>query len=442
MNRTKIVIMGAAGRDFHNFNVCFRGDPSIEVVAFTATQIPGIEGRRYPPELAGALYPEGIPIYDEAELPRLIREHGVQQVYFSYSDVSHAYVMHKAAQAVALGADFCLLGAQRTQLKSSKAVVSIGAVRTGCGKSQATRYVARALTELGWRVVVIRHPMPYGDLRAQGVQRFASYADLDLHRTTIEEREEYEPHLDNGHIVYAGIDYCEILARAEAEADIVLWDGGNNDLPFIASDLHIVIADPHRPGHEIAYYPGEANARMADAFVLNKVDTANYADIQTVRENLHRLNPSAPIFEAASPLFADGAAQIRGKRVLVIEDGPTLTHGEMPYGAGVVAARRYGAAALIDPRPHAVGSLKETFERYPHIGALLPAMGYGAAQMAELEATIAACNADLVLTATPIDLRRVIKVAAPLLRVRYELQIIGAPTLADLLAEKFGRKQP
>ncbi len=442
MNRTKIVIMGAAGRDFHNFNVCFRGDPSIEVVAFTATQIPGIEGRRYPPELAGALYPEGIPIYDEAELPRLIREHGVQQVYFSYSDVSHAYVMHKAAQAVALGADFCLLGAQRTQLKSSKAVVSIGAVRTGCGKSQATRYVARALTELGWRVVVIRHPMPYGDLRAQSVQRFASYADLDLHRTTIEEREEYEPHLDNGHIVYAGIDYCEILARAEAEADIVLWDGGNNDLPFIASDLHIVIADPHRPGHEIAYYPGEANARMADAFVLNKVDTANYADIQTVRENLHRLNPSAPIFEAASPLFADGAAQIRGKRVLVIEDGPTLTHGEMPYGAGVVAARRYGAAELIDPRPHAVGSLKETFERYPHIGALLPAMGYGAAQMAELEATIAACNADLVLTATPIDLRRVIKLAAPLLRVRYELQIIGAPTLADLLAENFGRKQP
>ncbi|MBO9310527.1 MAG: GTPase, partial [Chloroflexi bacterium] len=316
MNRTKIVIMGAAGRDFHNFNVCFRGDPTIEVVAFTATQIPGIEGRRYPPELAGALYPEGIPIYDEAELPRLIREHGVQQVYFSYSDVSHAYVMHKAAQVVALGADFCLLGAQRTQLKSSKAVVSIGAVRTGCGKSQATRYVARALTELGWRVIIIRHPMPYGDLRAQGVQRFASHADLDLHRTTIEEREEYEPHLDNGHVVYAGIDYCEILARAEAEADIVLWDGGNNDLPFIASDLHIVIADPHRPGHEIAYYPGEANARMADAFVLNKVDTANYADIQTVRENLHRLNPSAPIFEAASPLFTDGTAQIRGKRVL------------------------------------------------------------------------------------------------------------------------------
>lgn len=441
MNRTKILIMGAAGRDFHNFNLCFRADPSVEVVAFTATQIPGIEGRRYPPELAGVHYPEGIPIYDEAALPRLIREHGVQQVYFSYSDISHEYVMHKAAQVVALGADFCLLGAQRTQLKSRKPVVSIGAVRTGCGKSQATRYVARALKELGWRVIIIRHPMPYGDLQRQVVQRFASYADLDLHHTTIEEREEYEPHLDNGHVVYAGIDYCEILARAEEEADIVLWDGGNNDLPFIASDLHIVIADPHRPGHEIAYYPGEVNVRMADAFVLNKVDTANYADIQAVRENLQRLNPSAPIFEAASPLFIEGAEQIRGKRVLVIEDGPTLTHGEMPYGAGVVAARRFGAAELIDPRPYAVGSLRDAYQKYPHIGALLPAMGYGAAQMAELEATIAACDADLVLTATPIDLRRVVKVAAPLVRVRYELQIIGAPTLADLLAEKFGSKR-
>lgn len=440
MNRTKILIMGAAGRDFHNFNVCFRDDPSVEVVAFTATQIPGIEGRRYPSELAGALYPEGIPIYDEAELPRLIAELGVQQVYFSYSDISHTYVMHKAAQVVALGADFGLLGTKRTQLKSRKPVVSVGAVRTGCGKSQATRYVARTLRELGWRVIVVRHPMPYGDLRRQAVQRFGSYADLDLHQTTIEEREEYEPHLDNGHVVFAGVDYAAILACAEEEADIILWDGGNNDLPFFASDLHIVIADPHRPGHELAYYPGEANARMADAFVLNKVDTANYADIQTVRENLHSLNPRAPIFEAASPLFVDNPEQVRGKRVLVIEDGPTLTHGEMPYGAGVVAARRFGAAELIDPRPCAVGSLKKVYETYPHMGALLPAMGYGAAQMAELEATIAACAPEIVLTATPIDLRRVIKVAAPVVRVRYELQIIGAPTLADLLAEKFGRK--
>ncbi|PJF31526.1 MAG: GTPase [Candidatus Thermofonsia Clade 1 bacterium] len=440
MSRRKILIMGAAGRDFHNFNVCFRDDPSVEVVAFTATQIPGIEGRRYPPELAGALYPDGIPIYDEAELPRLIAELGVQQVYFSYSDISHTYVMHKAAQVVALGADFGLLGTKRTQLKSRKPVVSIGAVRTGCGKSQATRYVARTLRELGWRVIVVRHPMPYGDLRRQAVQRLGSYSDLDLHQTTIEEREEYEPHLDSGHVVYAGVDYAAILACAEEEADIILWDGGNNDLPFFASDLHIVIADPHRPGHELAYYPGEANARMADAFVLNKVDTANYADIQTVRENLHSLNPRAPIFEAASPLFIENAEQVRGKRVLVIEDGPTLTHGEMPYGAGVVAARRFGAAELIDPRPHAVGSLKKVYETYPHMGALLPAMGYGAAQMAELEATIAACAPDLVLTATPIDLRRVIKVAAPVVRVRYELQIIGAPTLADLLGEKFGRK--
>ncbi len=440
MSPTKILIMGAAGRDFHNFNVCFRDNPAVEVVAFTATQIPGIEGRRYPPELAGTRYPQGIPIYDEAELPRLIAELGVEQVYFSYSDVSHAYVMHKAAQVVALGADFGLLGARRTQLKSRKPVVSVGAVRTGCGKSQATRYVARTLRELGWRVIVVRHPMPYGDLSKQAVQRFGSHTDLDLYQTTIEEREEYEPHLDNGHVVFAGVDYAAILACAEEEADIILWDGGNNDLPFFASDLHIVIADPHRPGHELAYYPGEANARMADAFVLNKVDTANYADVQTVRQNLQALNPRAPIFEAASPLFVEGGEHVRGKRVLVIEDGPTLTHGEMAYGAGVVAARRFGAAELIDPRPHAVGSLRQVYQTYPHIGALLPAMGYGAAQMAELEATIAACAPDLVLTATPIDLRRVIKVAQPLVRVRYELQIIGAPTLADLLAEKFGRK--
>ncbi|MFN7210786.1 MAG: cyclic 2,3-diphosphoglycerate synthase, partial [Aggregatilineales bacterium] len=380
MSPTRILIMGAAGRDFHNFNVCFRDNPAVEVVAFTATQIPGIEGRRYPPELAGARYPQGIPIYDEAELPRLIAELGVEQVYFSYSDVSHAYVMHKAAQVVALGADFGLLGVRRTQLKSRKPVVSVGAVRTGCGKSQATRYVARTLRELGWRVVVVRHPMPYGDLSKQAVQRFSSHADLDLYQTTIEEREEYEPHLDNGHVVFAGVDYAAILACAEEEADIILWDGGNNDLPFFASDLHIVIADPHRPGHELAYYPGEANARMADAFVLNKVDTANYADVQTVRQNLQALNPRAPIFEAASPLFVENGEQVRGKRVLVIEDGPTLTHGEMAYGAGVVAARRFGAAELIDPRPYAVGSLRQVYQTYPHIGALLPAMGYGAAQ--------------------------------------------------------------
>ncbi len=440
MDRTKILIMGAAGRDFHNFNVCFRDDPSVEVIAFTATQIPGIEGRRYPPELAGQYYPQGIPIHDEVELAQLITTHGVQQVFFSYSDISHQYVMHKAAQVVALGADFTLLGTHRTQLKSHKTVVSIGAVRTGSGKSQATRHVANAIKALGWRVVVVRHPMPYGDLCKQAVQRFASYADLDLHETTIEEREEYEPHLDNGHIVYAGVDYAAILARVEEEADVVLWDGGNNDLPFFASDLHIVIADPHRPGHELAYYPGEANVRMADVLVLNKIDTANYADVQTVRANLHRLNPNAPIFEAASPLFAEQSGLVRGKRVLVIEDGPTLTHGEMPYGAGVVAAQRFGAAELIDPRPYAVGSLRGVYEKYPHMGALLPAMGYGALQMSELEATIRACAADVILAATPIDLRRIIKVELPIVRVRYELQVIGTPTLADLLAEKLGRK--
>lgn len=432
--------MGAAGRDFHNFNTVFRNNAAYEVIAFTATQIPGIEERRYPTELAGDLYPQGIPIYPEAQLDRLIKEHGIERVYFAYSDVSHEYVMHKAAQVIAAGADFGLLGAKSTQIRSNKPVVSIGAVRTGSGKSQATRHVANALKKLGHRVVVVRHPMPYGDLVQQSVQRYERYSDLDEHQTTIEEREEYEPHLDNGHIVYAGVDYADILRKAENEADIVLWDGGNNDLPFYKSDLHIVIADPHRPGHEMTYYPGEANIRMADVIVLNKVDTADYQNVLKVRGNVEQLNPSARVLEAASPLFVNDPSAIRGKHVLVIEDGPTLTHGEMPYGAGAVAAQRFGAAEVVDPRPYAVGSIAATYVKYPHMGPILPAMGYGAAQISELEATIKAAPVDVIVSATPIDLRRVLHLDKPMERVRYELQIIGAPTLADILAEKFPKR--
>ncbi len=435
----RILIMGAAGRDFHNFNTAFRGNPAYHVVGFTATQIPGIEGRTYPAELAGPGYPNGIRIYDEADLVSLIRELAVDQVVFAYSDVPHEYVMHKASVALAAGADFRLMGPKATQIKSVKPVVSIGAVRTGSGKSQTTRHVAAALKALGLRVAVIRHPMPYGDLTKQVVQRFAAHADLDLHHCTIEEREEYEPHLDAGHIVFAGVDYERILRAAESEADVIVWDGGNNDLPFYASNLHIVVADPHRPGHEASYHPGEANIRMANIIVINKVDTADYKSIVAVREHVSAMNPTATILEAASPLFVDNATAVRGKRVLVVEDGPTLTHGEMPYGAGVVAAKRFGAASLIDPRPFAVGSIAAVYAKYPHMGALLPAMGYGDQQMAELEATINASDADLVLAATPIDLRRVLKVRLPIERVRYELQVIGKPTLAELLAEHFER---
>jgi predicted GTPase len=439
MASKRVLIMGAAGRDFHNFNVFYRNDPDVEVVAFTATQIPNIEGRVYPAELAGSRYPKGIPIYPENDLVKLIHEKQVDEVVFAYSDVPHEVVMHKASIALAAGADFALLGSKHTQLKSTKPVVAICAVRTGSGKSQTTRRVSKILRQMGYKVAAIRHPMPYGDLVKQAVQRYSNYADLDKHECTIEEREEYEPHLDNGVIVYAGVDYERILRQAEQEVDVILWDGGNNDLPFYAPDLHIVVADPHRPGHESSYHPGEANARSADVFVINKVDTANPEAVIQVRDNLHTLNPNAVVIEAASPLFVDDPTMIRGKRVLVIEDGPTLTHGEMAYGAGWVAARRFGAGEIVDPRPYAVGSIKATYEKYPTTGAVLPAMGYGAEQTRELEETIRRTPVDLVIIGTPIDLSRVIKFDKPWQRVRYELQEIGQPTLEDILKEKFGK---
>jgi predicted GTPase len=435
----KTLIMGAAGRDFHNFNTFFRGNKDYEVVAFTATQIPDIEGRLYPPELAGDLYPKGIPIRPEAELLELIKEHNVDQVVFAYSDVPHEYVMHKASLVIAAGADFRLMGTRETQVKSTKPVVSVCAVRTGAGKSQTTRRVSLILREMGYKVAAIRHPMPYGNLVAQEVQRYANYDDLDEYDCTIEEREEYEPHIDNGVIVYAGVDYEKIVRRAEQEVDIVLWDGGNNDFPFYVPDLQIVVADPHRPGHESRYYPGETNALMADVFVINKVDTADPDNVIQLHENLRKLNPDAIQIEAASPLFVNDPASIRGKRVLVIEDGPTLTHGEMAYGAGYVAARRFGAAEIVDPRPFAVKSIAATYEKYPKTGPILPAMGYGEAQMRDLEATIEAADVDMVIVGTPIDLTRVIKINKPYQRVRYELQEIGRPTLEDILKEKFGK---
>ncbi|MBN2046037.1 MAG: GTPase [Anaerolineales bacterium] len=440
MARKSIIIMGAAGRDFHNFNTFFRDNHEYEVVAFTATQIPDIEGRTYPAALAGSLYPDGIPIFPEEDLLDLIQTHKVQQVVFAYSDVPHNYVMHKASQVLAAGADFRLMGLDNTTVKSTKPLVSVCAVRTGAGKSQTTRRVSLILRDLGYKVAAIRHPMPYGDLAKQAVQRFADYSDLDKHECTIEEREEYEPHIDNGVIVYAGVDYEAILRQAEQEVDIVLWDGGNNDLPFYKSDFHIVVADPHRPGHERTYHPGEANARLADVFVLNKVDTAEPAGVLAVRESLRNLNPDAIVIEGASPLFVDRPEEIKGKRVLVVEDGPTLTHGEMSYGAGWVAARRFGAAEIVDPRPFAVGSIIDTYNKYPTTGNVLPAMGYGEKQMKELEQSIANADVDLVIVGTPIDLTRIIKIKQPYQRVRYELQEIGKPTLADLLEQKFGRK--
>ena len=436
----RTLIMGAAGRDFHNFNVYFRDNPAYEVVAFTATQIPNIEGRRYPRELAGDLYPGGIPIYPESELVQLINDLKVEQVVFAYSDVSHETVMHRASAVLAAGADFKLMGLGTTQLKSSKPVVSICAVRTGSGKSQTTRRVSLILRDMGYKVAAVRHPMPYGDLVRQAVQRFADYSDLDKFECTIEEREEYEPHLDNGVIVYAGVDYEKILRAAEQEVDIVLWDGGNNDFSFYKEDLSIVVVDPHRPGHEVRYHPGETNLRHADVLVINKVDTANPDAVLAVRESIRELNPSAEVIEGASPLFVEDPAAIRGKRVLVIEDGPTLTHGEMKYGAGYVAARRFGAAEIVDPRPFAVGSIVDTYRKYSGTGPILPAMGYGEEQTRDLEKTIANADVDLVLSATPIDLNRVLKVSKPMQRVRYELQEIGQPTLADILKAKFGRE--
>lgn len=437
MSKQRIIIMGAAGRDFHNFNTYFRDNLAYEVVAFTATQIPNIEGRVYPPELAGPLYPNGIPIYPEPELTQLIHSLQADQVIFAYSDVQHEYVMHKASAVLAAGADYRLLGPRHTMLKSSKPVVSIGAVRTGSGKSQTTRRVCEVLQNLGKKVVAVRHPMPYGNLVVQAVQRFADYGDLDEYECTIEEREEYEPHLDRGTVVYAGVDYEAILRRAEAEADVVVWDGGNNDLPFYQPDLHFVVVDPHRPGHEVAYHPGEANLRMADVVVINKIDTADAAAIAEVRRNIQAVAPQALVVDAASPITVDDPAAIRGQRVLVVEDGPTLTHGEMAYGAGVVAAQRFGAAEIIDPRPYAVGTILATYEKYPTTGAVLPAMGYGEAQMKELEETINATPCDLVIIGTPIDLGKLLNIKHPYQRVRYDLQEIGRPTLAEILTQKF-----
>ncbi len=433
MKRVKVLIMGAAGRDFHNFNVYFRDNPGYEVVCFTATQIPDIEGRQYPPVLSGPQYPEGIPIYPEGDLDRLMDRHGIERVVFAYSDVSHEFVMHQGSRVLAQGADYWLMGPGSTMLRSSKKVVGIGAVRTGAGKSQTTRRVCEVIKEMGKVPVVVRHPMPYGDLARQAVQRFATYEDLDKHDCTIEEREEYEPHLNAGSVVYAGVDYEAILRQAETEADVVVWDGGNNDVPFYSPDLYLVVADPHRPGHEALYHPGETNLRMADVIIINKIDTADYANVLKVRENIDALNPGAQVIEAASPVFVENADSIRGKSVLVIEDGPTLTHGGMPYGAGVTVARKHGARTLLDPRPYAQGSILNTFEKYPHIGALLPAMGYGDTQVKELEATINACPVDLVVIATPIDLRRVARIDKPAVRVGYELQEIGYPTLEDVL---------
>jgi len=437
----KTIIMGAAGRDFHNFNTFFRDNRDYEVVAFTATQIPDIAGRVFPKELAGELYPKGIPIHGEEELIDLIAKYGAEQVIFAYSDVPHSYVMHKASMVTAAGADFRLMGTYNTQVKSNKPVVSVCAVRTGAGKSQTSRRVSFILRELGYTTAAIRHPMPYGNLIRQEVQRFTEYEDLDEAECTIEEREEYEPHLDNGVIVYAGVDYKKILRKAEEEVDIILWDGGNNDFPFFVSDFQIVVADPHRPGHESMYYPGETNVRMADVFVINKVDTAEPENITAVRESLRGLNPKAIQIEAASPLFVNDPEVIRGKRVLVVEDGPSLTHGEMAYGAGYVAARRFGAKEIVDPRPFAVRSIKATYEKYPKTGPILPAMGYGDAQTRDLEETINNSDVDMVIIGTPIDLKRIIKINKPSQRVRYELQEIGQPTLQELLLKKFGRKK-
>jgi predicted GTPase len=435
MQKIKVVIMGAAGRDFHNFNVYFRDNSAYEVVAFTATQIPGIEGRTYPPELAGPNYPKGIPIYPEEELPKLIKENDIDQVIFAYSDVSHEYVMHKASIVLASGADFRLMGPKTTMLRAKVPVVSVGAVRTGSGKSQTSRQVAKILKDKGLRVVVIRHPMPYGDLRKQVWERFASYEDLDKYECTIEEREEYEPHIDNGIIVYAGVDYGKILEEAEKEADIIVWDGGNNDLPFYKPDLHIVVADPHRAGHEITYHPGEANLRMANIVIINKVDTADPKNVEKVKENVRWVNPNALVLDAASPITADKPELIKGRRALVIEDGPTITHGNMPYGAATIIAKRLGASEIVDPKPYASGSIKEAYKKYVHLGAILPALGYGEKQVAELKETIDRTPCDVVVIGTPIDLRRVMTINKPTVRVKYELQVLGPISLEQVLEE-------
>ena len=433
MELRNVVIMGAAGRDFHNFNCVFRDDSSVRVVAFTATQIPDIAGRRYPPDIAGPLYPEGIPIVAESELEGLFKGQRIDEVVFSYSDVSHQHVMEQASRVVALGADFKLLGAAPTMIKSNVPVVAVCAVRTGSGKSQTTRRVAQILKKMGKKPVIVRHPMPYGDLSEQKVQRFATLEDMRLHRCTIEEMEEYEPHIDEGFVVFAGVDYAAILRQAERESDTILWDGGNNDLPFYAPDVHITVVDPHRPGHELTYFPGRINLAMAHVIVINKMDTAAPAGIEKVRSSILAVNPRAQVVDAASPISVDREGEIRGRRVLVVEDGPTLTHGEMSYGSGTVAAKKHGAGEIVDPRPFVTGKIKRTFDKYPGIGALLPAVGYGDEQVRDLEDTIRRVPCDLVIVATPVDLTRIIKIDKPMLRVRYALQEIGTPNLEDVL---------
>ncbi len=428
-----VLIMGAAGRDFHNFNCCYRNDPRYRVVAFTATQIPNIENRIYPAELAGRYYPEGIPIHAEEELEDLIARHDVDLVVFSYSDVPHEYVMHMGARVNAAGANFQMIGSEPTMLRSKKPVVAVCAVRTGCGKSQTTRKVAEVLKSMGKKVAVVRHPMPYGDLTRQACQRFAELADMDRHECTIEEREEYELHIANGNLLFAGVDYHQILAAAEKEADVILWDGGNNDLPFFKPDLHITVADPHRSGHEIRYYPGETNFRMADLILINKVNTARAEDIATVEVNARACNPRAKLVRADSAIRCENSGQIKGKRVLVVEDGPTLTHGEMRYGAAHVAARQFGASAIVDPRPFAAGSIKGVYHKYGHLTDILPAMGYGKQQIADLEASVNATPCDLVLIGTPIDLGRLIKINKPSIRVGYELDGAGSKAVEDAL---------
>jgi predicted GTPase len=436
MNR-HIVIMGAAGRDFHNFNVLFRRRKDINVVAFTATQIPDIEGRCYPPQLAGPHYPEGIPIVPEKDLPALFEKDQIDEVVFSYSDVSHQYVMEKASQVIALGADFRLLGSRESMVQARVPVIAVCAVRTGSGKSQTTRKIAQILRDLGKKTVVVRHPMPYGDLTAQTVQRFETLEDMERQQCTIEEMEEYEPHIRLGFTVYAGVDYEQILEQAQNEADVILWDGGNNDIPFYKPNLHVTVADPHRQGHELSYFPGRINLIMADVVVINKVDTAEAEAINALRDNVYRLNPRAAVVDAASPIFLDGGEGIWGKRVLVVEDGPTLTHGEMQYGAGVIAARKYGALEIVDPRGFTSGRIRETYETYPNIGRLLPAVGYGEQQIKDLEATVNNVPCDLVIIATPVDLTRIISINKPMLKVGYELQEIGKPDLTDLIKKHF-----
>jgi len=433
MDRTRIVIMGAAGRDFHNFNCLYRDNEKYEVVAFTATQIPDIEDRVYPAELAGSLYPEGIPILPEKDLEEIIRKHDVDEVWFSYSDVSHSYVMHKASEVIGWGPHFGVCSATKTMVQSTKPLIAITAVRTGVGKSQTTRYVSRILKKLGQRVVAIRHPMPYGDLAKQACQRFETYEDLDRHQCTIEEREEYEPHIDNGFVVYAGVDYEMILREAEKEADVILWDGGNNDTPFYRPDLHITLVDPHRAGHEMSYYPGETNLRISHLLIVNKVDTADPAKVEEVLETCRRVNPAATTIKCRSVITVDEPELIKGKRALVVEDGPTLTHGGMTVGAGWYAAKNAGAAEIVDAKPFAVGTIKATYEKYPNAGQILPAMGYGDQQVAELQETINATPADVVVEGTPIDLKRIITVNKPIANVRYELEEVDPGTIEAMV---------